>query len=369
MRQLSVAVIVGLLLLSIAQAGAGIGMCLSSDWRFPVGGVPTWEAAGKLGLPPVAAGWRLTGDWDTPRWAEFTAQADAGTFRGGWSHVWDTAGPTLRYAQAEMELVTGGVVSRWVWAWADPEGTGLLDFGAWGRVGWREDFPAGWAMTVDLGATPAQLELLGPGRSHTVQFSPIGGESLLLHGATLSAWWPHWKAEAVFAVPEGLEEIRLSGKIRAGILTVNIEHVYTPQGSSLTVKPSLWLGVGGFIIHSRVTWDPPLIISGFRVLGFTLHCPVGNASVELTADLGGHGLVRSPHVLRATVRVRVTRGTEFSVVTWFGGAETLWGWAGTDLSLKASVGGLLTLSTGLELGPTGLLAWEAGVSVCLGAVR
>ncbi len=369
MRRFSVAVIVGLLLPFIAQAGVGVGVCLSTGWRIPVAGLPTWEAAGGLSLPPLSAGWQVTGDGDTPRWAEVSAQARTGRFTGGWSLVWDAVGPALRYAQAEVESVTGGVVSRWVWAWADPDGIGVLDFGAWARVGWPADFPAGWAITADLGASPVELELLSPGRDYPVEFSPIGGEALLLHGATLSAWWPLWKVEALFSVPEGLEEIRLTGKIRAGILTITAEHVYTREGSSLTVDPSLWLGVGGFIIHSEIRWTPPLVISGFYVLGFTLQCPVGNAWIELTADLGDHGLVQSPHVVRGSVRVPVARGTEFSMVTWFGGPGSLWGWARTDVALQATVSDLVTLSAGLEVGPTGLLAWEAGVAVCLGSAR
>ncbi len=369
MRRISIAVIVGLVLSSTAQAGVGVGVCLSTGWRIPVGGIPTWEASAGLSLPPLATGWRLTGEEDTPRWAEFSARARTGNVTGGWSLVWDTAGPAVRYAQADVEVVIGGIVSRWVWAWADPNGIGILDFGAWTRVGWPADFPAGWAITADLGATPVGLELLGPGRNYEVEFSPVGGEALLLRGGTLSAWGPQWKAEALLSVLYGLEEVTLTAKIRAGILTVTAEHLYTPAGSSLTVEPSLWLGVGGFIVHSRVTWDPPLVITGFRVLGFTLQCPVGNAWVELTADLGGHGLVTPPRVVRFAVRVPVARGTEFSMVSWFGGPGTLWGWAGTDIALQANVSDFLTLRSGLELDSTGLLAWEAGVTLCLGSAR
>ncbi|MFO8034256.1 MAG: hypothetical protein R6U88_03705 [Candidatus Bipolaricaulota bacterium] len=367
MRRISFAVILGLSLSFTVQAASGLGLCVSTEWYIPITGTPTWEAAAGLSLPPLTADWRVTGEWDIPHWSEVAAHARGGGFTAGWSLVWDTVGPAVRYAQAEVETVSGGIVSRWVWAWADPAGVGALDFGAWARVGWPRDFPAGWAVAADLGATPVELELHGPGIPHTVEFSPIGGEALLLHGATLSAWWPRWNAEAVFSVPYGLAEFRLATELRAGILSINAEHLYTPQGSTLTIDPSLRLGTGGFIIHSNVTWDLPLVITGFRVLGFTIRCPVGDAQVELTADLGEHGLVQSPHVVRWNLRIPVARGTEFSMVTWLGGHDTLWRWGRTDVALRASVGDFLTLSTGLELDPTGLLAWEASLGLCLGS--
>ncbi len=369
MSWLKFAATVGLCVSLAAQTVLAIGICLSSSWRVPTDHAPTWELAGQLILPPLTTDWHVTGEWGVPRWTGLGAKASGSGLTVGWSSVWDTVGPDLRYAQAEVEWVSGGIVGRWVWAWADPAGTGQLDFGAWARVGWPDNYPAGWSLTAELGATAERLALLGPGRSYTVEFHPIGGQALLLHEAILSAWWHRWKADAVFSPPGGLEEVRLSGQVRAGILTVSAEHVATPTGNTLSVQPSLCLGAGGLVIHSEVTWEPPLLITGFRVLGLTLECPAGKAWVELTIDLGDHSLVAAPHVSRLSIRVPVSEGTSFSITSWTGGPDTLWGWAKSSLALRATASRALSLYTGLEVSPAGLLAWEAGFTFCLGGTH
>lgn len=364
---MSVVLVVGCFL--SVQAVAGIGLCIGSDWYIPVDGIPTWEATGKVHLPPLVAGIEVTGDWDVPRWAAMSAQASAYGFSAGWSLVWDVTGETLdslRYAQAETTLVSGGLVASWVWGWADPQGTGQLDFGAWGRVGWKREQPAGWAIAVDFGATPDELELLGPGRSYTGPFTPVGQQWTLLHGVTLSFWQPSWSAEALYSIPDGLERVLLETELVFGMFRLNTEHLYTPQGSSLTFDPGLWLGVGGLRLHSMVSWESPLVITGFRLLGLTVRCNLGEAAVEIVLDFGGHELIPAPHTIKSSLQVPVTQGTEFSLTSWFGGPDTLWGWARADIGLRASVNGFLSLSTGVEMDPEGLLAWQAGFEVCLG---
>ncbi len=370
MLRMFVAAVLVLTLAPAAQADPGLRLCIGSDWYMPVDGPTTWEATGGVHLPPLATEVTVTGDWDLPRWGALSARASAYGFSAGWSLVWDVTDLTLdalRYAQAETELIAGSISGRWVWAWADPEGTGQLNFGAWGRVGWKADQPAGWAIAADFGSTPDELELLGPGRSYTGPFTPVGQQWLLLHGVTLSLWQPSWKAEALFSIPTGLEEIRLTNEVALGIFRLNTEHLYTPQGSSLTIDPGLWLGAGSLTLHSSLAWDPPLLITGFRLLGLTLRCRLGDAWAEVIVDLGDHKLVPEPHNVRSSLSVPVAQGTEFSLTTWFGGPDTLWGWARADISLRAYVNGFLSLRTGVEIDTEGLLAWEAGFELCLGS--
>ncbi len=366
MRALTRAALVVMSLGALCVGCSGVGVSLTASWYLPVDDVFTWEAGAGLHVGPLRTSCLLTGEANVPLWNAWSAEARSHGMSAGWLLVWDTVGPTMRYVQANVEGARGNLVSNWVWAWADTHDAGTLTFGGWGRVGWPEKLPAGWAAAVDLGATPEEQELEGPGRTFTVPYTPTGTATLTFHGATLSTWWPGWEVEASFTVPLGLEQVRLAGQVRAGPLALAWEQLFARDGLSLTLEPGIVLGRGGLTVYAEVAWEPPLRITGFRLLGLTLECAVGNAWLDAAVDLVGHGLVEDPYYFRGNVRVPIARGTCFSVTIWLGDNDILWGWSRTDVKLEADAGKHVSLSTGVSVGPEGLTSWKAGLTLRLG---
>lgn len=367
MRALTRAALVMMSLGALCVGCSGVGVSLTASWYLPVDDVFTWEAGAGLHVGPLSTTSLLTGEANVPLWNAWSAEARSHGISAGWLLVWDTAGPTMRYVQADVEGARGNLVSKLVWAWADTDDDGTLLFGAWARVGWLDTLPAGWAAAVDLGATPAEQELLGPARTFTVPYTPTGTATLTFQRVTLSAWWPGWEFEASFTVPLGLERLRLAGQVRVGPLALAWEQLFTRDGLSLTLEPGIILGRSGLTVYTELAWEPPLRITGFRVLGLTLECAVGNAWLDAALDLVGYGLVEAPYYFRGNVRVPIARGTCFSLTLWLSDNDILWGWSKTDVELSADAGKHVSLSTGISVGPEGLLSWKAGLTLRLGS--
>ncbi len=368
MRALTRAVLVLMSLGALCVGCSGVGVSLTASWYLPVDDVFTWETGAGLHVGPLSVTNLLTGEANVPLWNAWSAEARSHGNSASWLLVWDTAGPTIRYVQADVEGARGNLVSHLVWVWGDTYGDDTLLFGAWARVGWPDTLPAGWAAAIDLGARPEEQELVGPGRTFTVPYTATGTATLTFQRGLLAAWWPGWEVDASFTIPLELEQVRLAGQVRLGPLALAWEQLFTREGLSLTLEPGIVLGRGGLTVYAEVAWEPPLRVTGFRLLGLTLQCAVGNGWLDAAFDLVGFGLVKAPYYFRGNVRVPIARGTCFSLTLWLGDNDILWGWSRTDAELNAEVSKHVSLNTGISVGPEGLMSWKAGLTLRLGTI-
>jgi len=329
--------------------------------------LPGWDLHGELSLGPAQLGLAALGEAESPVWAGGTAMFSGSGLAGGWRTWWDPGDSQLRYVQVEFGVAAGGHTARSVLVWADADGSGVLSWGSWLRIGWPEEYPAGWSASIDLGASRTNLSLSRPGYWRTAEgeFTPgMGAWGLDFREAELALWLHMWRLETVLTWPWGFQSALLSGEVPLGWLVIKLEQEFAPHGNTLRVWPELRIAAGCLVLYFDVLWSPPLVLHSVLLEGIVLEGGPPGAHIELVIDLGEYDLLDDPHRVRLSVQLLRDFGTAYSILFLQQGPPILT-WSRLDLGFRVHVSASVELSTHMSLDTVGLAQLKGSVRLSL----